>query len=226
MIPILYRDDDCVAVLKPCGVAAVPERSGDGACLSARLGHQLGRSVLPVHRLDKEVSGVILYALTAEAHRFLNLAFERREVQKTYLAVVHGALAQEAGVVERPLREFGSGRMGVDDARGKPSVTRYETVERVRAYSLVRLHPETGRRHQLRVHLYSLGHPIAGDTRYGAPELRAGHPRLMLTATGIGLALPSGTRLRLAGVVPDDFAEAARAFYGLGLPPASGLLSP
>lgn len=216
MIPVLHRDDDCVAVLKPSGIAAVPERAGDGACLASLLRDQLGREVLPVHRLDKEVSGVILYALSPAAHRTLNLAFERREVHKTYLAVVHGVLAERSGVIARPIREFGSGRMGVDDARGKPSETRFERLRHTAAHSLVRLHPLTGRRHQLRVHLYSLGHPIAGDTRYGAPDLQRGHPRLMLTATGLSLRLPSGQPLRIEGVVPEDFAAAVRDVYGLG----------
>lgn len=214
MIPILYQDDDCVAVMKPCGVAAVPERADDEACLGALLGRQLGRRVFPVHRLDKEVSGVILYALTAAAHRFLNTAFERREVHKTYLAVVHGAVATDRGFIRRPLREFGSGRMGVDDANGKPSETRYEVVRRSGRFSLVRLHPLTGRRHQLRVHLYSIGHPIAGDVRYGDPALRVGHPRLMLTSTGLSVHLPSGAKLNLHDVVPDDFREAAQRVYG------------
>lgn len=210
MIPILYRDDDCVAVLKPCGVAAVPERIGDEDCLSARLSLQLGSRVFPVHRLDKEVSGVILYALTAESHRFFNSAFEHRRVRKTYLAVVRGALVPEEGVIRRPLREFGSGRMGVDEERGKPSETRYRVLRRSEDFSLVQLHPLTGRRHQLRVHLYSLGHPIAGDTRYGPPEWRKGFPRLMLTSVGVALDLPSGKKLELADVVPEDFIEVAR----------------
>jgi RluA family pseudouridine synthase len=219
MIPVLYRDDDCVAVLKPCGVAAVPERTEDAGCLRALLERQLGLRVYPVHRLDKEVSGVILYALTAAAHRSLNTAFERRDARKTYLAVVHGAVPSGQGDIRRPLREFGSGRMGVDDAGGKPSETRYDGVQRAGRFSLVRLHPLTGRRHQLRVHLYSIGHPIAGDPRYGDPALRDGtHPRLMLTATGLALRLPSGAPLDLHDVVPGDFREAAARVYGLTLP--------
>jgi len=204
-----------VAVLKPCGVAAVPERAGDDACLCALLERQLGRRVYPVHRLDKEVSGVILYALTASAHRLLNTAFERRETHKTYLAVAHGDVTPSRGLISRALREFGSGRMGVDDAKGKPSETRYEVLDRNDRFSLVRLHPLTGRRHQLRVHLYSIGHPIAGDPRYGDPAQRAGHPRLMLTSTGLALHVPSGIKLDLHDVVPDDFRAAARDVYGL-----------
>lgn len=215
MITILHQDGDCVAVMKPVGVASVPERIADDACLSARLERQLGRRVLPVHRLDKEVSGVILYAFTAEAHRFLNCAFERRDVSKTYLAVVHGIVEPDNGVITRPLREYGSGRMGVDDVHGKPSETRFAVIQRRAEYSLVRLQPLTGRRHQLRVHLYSLGHPIAGDPRYGTPSLRTGHPRLMLTATGLAVRLPSGKSLALAGLIPEDFAAAARDVYGL-----------
>ena len=217
MIPVLYQDADCVAVMKPCGVASVPERAGDGTCLSALLARQLERRVFPVHRLDKEVSGVLLYAFTAEAHRFLNGAFEQRNVRKTYLAVVHGAVGEDGGLIRRPLREFGSGRMGVDDAKGKPSETRFEVVQRSGRFSLVRLHPLTGRRHQLRVHLYSIGHPIAGDDRYGDPALRQGHPRLMLTSTGITLPLPSGGTLDLHGLIPDDFREAAQSCYGFAL---------
>jgi len=214
MIPILYQDDDCVAVMKPCGLSAVPERADDESCLRSLLASQLGRRVFPVHRLDKEVSGVILFALSPAAHRALNLAFERREVQKTYLAVVHGAMSNDSGSIRLPIREFGSGRMGVDESKGKPSETRYEVLDRRAAYSLVRLHPLTGRRHQLRVHLYSVGHPIAGDPLYGEPRLRTGHPRLMLTSTGLSLRLPGGSALGLADLVPPDFQEACQAVYG------------
>jgi 23S rRNA-/tRNA-specific pseudouridylate synthase len=163
----------------------------------------------------------MLYALTADAHRWLNTAFERREVHKTYLAVTHGRLASDAGVIARPLREFGSGRMGVDDARGKPSETRYEVVQRTDRFSLVRAFPLTGRRHQIRVHLYSLGHPIVGDARYGDRALQRGYPRLMLAAVGLALRLPSGRDLSLHDCVSDDFAETA-AGYGFAVPGRRG----
>lgn len=221
MIPILYQDDDCVAALKPCGVAAVPERAGDEACLVALLSRQLGCRLLPVHRLDKEVSGVILYALSPLAHRFFCVAFEERRVEKSYLAVAHGALSAAEGLIRRPIREFGSGRMGVDEARGKPSETRFRVLAQSDAFSLVRLHPLTGRRHQLRVHLYSLGHPIVGDTRYGTPAQRQAFPRLLLTSSGLSLALPSGGALHLSGVVPEDFAALALQRCGLAVTPSA-----
>jgi RluA family pseudouridine synthase len=205
MIPILHHDADCVAVLKPAGIAAIPKKRDDSSCLSALLSAQLKSSVMPVHRLDKEVSGVMLYALHPEAHRFLNTAFERREVHKTYLALVHGVITVDHGVITRPIREFGSGRMGVDDIKGKPSETRFSVLKRSDRFTRVELYPQTGRRHQLRVHLYSIGHPIVGDTRYGDKALQAGFSRLMLTSTGIDLTLPSGKRLLIENMIPGDF---------------------
>jgi RluA family pseudouridine synthase len=222
MIAVLHRDDDCMAVFKPCGVTSVPTQSGDTECLSALLSEQVGSRVYPVHRLDKEVSGVILYALSAEAQRFFNNAFEFRHVHKTYLAVVHGAMQLAQDVIARPLRICGSGRTKVDDVRGRPSETRYEVVQKNDLFSLVSLHPVTGRRHQLRAHLYSIGHSIVGDTRYGPAALRNEiHPRIMLTSIGLSLQLPSGGTLCLRDIVPADFREAAEQAYGLTPPPRS-----
>ena len=206
MIRILHHDADCVAVMKPTGIAAIPEKRDDASCLSALLFAQLGAPIMPVHRLDKEVSGVMLYALHPEAHRFLNNAFEKRGVHKTYQALVHGSITEDQGVITRAIREFGSGRMGVDDIKGKPSETRFSVFKRSDRFTLVELYPQTGRRHQLRVHLYSIGHPIVGDTRYGDKALQQGYQRLMLTSTGIDLTLPSGKRLLIENVIPDEFA--------------------
>lgn len=207
MIQVLYNDADCVAVLKPAGVAAIPEAREDANCMVALLAAQLDVRVMPVHRLDKEVSGVMLYALHPEAHRFLNKAFEQREVHKTYQALVHGVIVEDQGVITRPLREFGSGRMGVDDINGKPSETHFSVLKRYDRFTLVELHPQTGRRHQLRVHLYSIGHPIVGDTRYGDKALQQGFARLMLTSAGIDLTLPSGKRLTLENIIPGDYSD-------------------
>jgi tRNA pseudouridine32 synthase / 23S rRNA pseudouridine746 synthase len=192
----LHRDDDVVAVNKPEGVASVPEGAADPNCLAAQVSAVLGAKVFPVHRLDKEVSGVILYARHAKAHRWLNMAFERRDVQKTYLALVHGVVAGESGNIDQPMREFGSGRMGVDPA-GKPCETAYRVRERLGAFTLLEVQPRTGRRHQIRVHLYHLGHPIVGDLRYGDRALQKTFARLMLHSSGIAIRLPSGQTLSL-----------------------------
>jgi RluA family pseudouridine synthase len=192
---ILFEDGDLLAVEKAEGLASIPESDRDKESLLAQLENQRGARLYVVHRLDKEVSGVILFAKTPDMHRYLNAQFSERQVHKTYLALVHGVIDHDEGVVDLPLREFGSGRMGVDRRRGKPSVTIYQVIQRCGPYTLLSLHPVTGRRHQLRVHLFSMGHPIVGDSRYGDRAVQAGYPRLMLHAQAISLSLPSGGRV-------------------------------
>ncbi len=121
-LPILWQDDDVVAVDKPENLAAIPESAGDQACLQMRLAAQLGTRLWVVHRLDKEVSGAILFAKNAAAHRCLNDQFAERETGKGYLALVHGVMERDEGAVDKRVHQFGSGRMGVDP-RGKPSLT-------------------------------------------------------------------------------------------------------
>jgi RluA family pseudouridine synthase len=200
---ILFENGDLLAVDKPEGVVSIAE-AGQGG-LPELVKDAYPGKLFPVHRLDKEVSGVIVFAKTAEMHRFLNGAFDRREVRKTYLALVHGTIAQNRGVINRPIREFGSGRMGVDAKAGKPSATEFKVYERTKAATLVRAYPATGRRHQIRVHLYSIGHPIVGDRKYGDKKVQEKYPRLMLHAMAIEFALPSGERLAVESPPPASF---------------------
>lgn len=192
---ILRRSDSWVAVAKPAGIAAIPEKAGDTRCLQARLERELGRRVWIVHRLDKEVSGVILYALDAEAHKSLNLAFERRTVSKLYLAGAAGVVQGDAGEIDLPLREFGSGRIGVDREKGKPCLTRWRVLDRRTDRTLLEMEPHTGRRHQLRAHAYAIGHPLLGDTRYGDKSAQARFPRLLLHARLLDFPAPEGGRI-------------------------------
>jgi RluA family pseudouridine synthase len=215
---ILHHDSDLIAVNKPEGIAAVPEHAQDPDCLLERLGAQIGQRLLPVHRLDKDVSGVILYACHAASHRFLNAAFAEHRVYKTYLALVHGAVVPDHGTIDQPIREFGSGRMGVSPA-GKPSRTEFRVLERFGAYTLVEATPRTGRRHQLRVHLYHLGHPIVGDRRYGQRAVQEHYPRLMLHALAIDLPHPAGHRLTLRDCPSATFQHALAAARQSGAPP-------
>jgi 23S rRNA-/tRNA-specific pseudouridylate synthase len=145
---------------------------------------------------------VIVFARTAEAHRELSRQFEERLVTKRYLALVQGHVEGRSGEIREPLREFGSGRVGVDP-NGREAMTRWKLRERLPDADVLEVEPLTGRRHQIRVHLYSIGHPIMGDTRYGSPRPVGGAPRLMLHAADLTLA--DGTRL--AAELPDDFAS-------------------
>lgn len=161
-----------------------------------------------VHRIDRDSSGLVLFARDAEAHRLLSLQFERRQVRKRYLALAQGSLAED-GRVDSPLREFGSGRMGVaapsGPAGGKEALTRYRVLERLGAATYLEVEPVTGRRHQIRAHLASVGHPVMGDPLYGRDRPVGGAPRLMLHAFELECRGVSGETLALRCEPPEDF---------------------
>jgi len=185
MIPILYDHNDILAIEKPAGISSIPERNLSKETVLSILEKQLGQKLFVVHRLDKEVSGVMLFARTAAAHKHLNKAFFDRTVSKTYRALVLGVIKEETGTIDKPIRQFGSGRMGVDEKKGKPCQTSFEVLERFDDTTLLNAFPVTGRRHQIRVHLYAIGHPVAGDPLYGDKNTQKKYPRLMLHAVKI-----------------------------------------
>ncbi len=204
-IRVLFEDADYLAVDKPAGVVSVAGPGKGG--LPELLRDVFPGKLFPVHRLDRGASGVIVLAKNAAAHRHLNGEFDRRAVRKTYLALVDGVVAGNRGRINAPLREYGSGRMGVDKKRGKPSSTDWKVAERLEGATLVRLTPATGRRHQIRVHLYHIGHPILGDLRYGDRGRQERFPRLMLHALQVEFVLPSGDRVTVEAPVPSSFEE-------------------
>ncbi|CAM3218262.1 RluA family pseudouridine synthase [Rhodothermus bifroesti] len=213
-LPVLYEDAYLLAIHKPEGLAAIPER--DPAQPSARqlLETFRGERLFVVHRLDKEASGVLLFARTPEAHRYLNALFATRRVHKIYRALVHGCVSPEQGQIQAPIRAFGSGRMGVDFQRGKPSETRYRVLAYVgNAYTLLEALPLTGRRHQIRVHCYHLGHPIVGDLRYGDRSKQQAFPRLMLHALTLRFPHPEGPELELTAPLPESFQHVLDALH-------------
>jgi RluA family pseudouridine synthase len=198
---VLLEDEEIVAAEKPAGVPTIAGRGDVGEPLTSRLERALGRKLWVVHRLDLDASGLVVLAKTAAAHARLCAAFERRGVRKSYLALVEGAVTGN-GESDAPLREFGSGRVAASP-KGKPSLTRYAPLTEGRGCTLLKVEPVTGRRHQIRVHLYGAGHPILGDRLYGAPRPVGGEPRLMLHA--LALELPGLPALRCPP--PPDFAE-------------------
>ncbi|MBN1426002.1 RluA family pseudouridine synthase [Candidatus Fermentibacteria bacterium] len=202
---ILFESDEIIAVDKPEGLASVPERNIEIPSLLSLLTERQGQRLYAVHRLDKAASGVILFAKTAEAHRFLNDQFSSRLVEKQYVALVHGILTATHGMVRRPIKEFGSGRMGIDHRGGKASCTTYDVAESLPAQTVLTVTPTTGRRHQVRVHLYSIGHPVVGDLRYGPLELQRRFPRLMLHARKLRFRLPSGNELTIEAPESESF---------------------
>jgi 23S rRNA pseudouridine1911/1915/1917 synthase len=181
-----------------------------------------------VHRLDKDTSGVLLVAKDPVTLERLSLAFKERRVHKTYMAVVHGRPRALSGTIELPIGRHPVDRkkMAVRLHDGRPAVSRYEVVQTTGAISLLRLFPETGRTHQLRVHLTALGHPILGDQVYGgygghprnslekslAPFVPA-FPRQALHAKIVELMHPlSGQPLRVRAPYPEDFRQLLTLF--------------
>jgi tRNA pseudouridine32 synthase/23S rRNA pseudouridine746 synthase len=214
MIDILYEDNDILAVNKPEGLVAVPERRRLDQSLFEMLCAERAEKLYIVHRIDRETSGVIVFARNAETHRRLNRQFETRSVEKVYLALVHGVIADDSGEIDKPLRQFGSGRVAVDPQRGKESLTEFRVVQRLPAFTLVEARPHTGRRHQIRVHLYSIGHPIVGDPLYGEKALQSSYPRLMLHARRLTLDHPPDRRLTLETPIPESFTHVLQTLAG------------
>lgn len=217
---VLYEDDDLLAIDKPAGMVVHPAPGARRGTLVHALAYRLG--ALPaagdperpgiVHRLDRDTSGVLLVARTRRAHESLARQFQERRVEKRYVAVVRGVFAASGGRIDRPIGRHPRERkrMSVRTTRGRPAVTRWNVVERLPGATVVALAPETGRTHQLRVHLAALGHPIVGDRVYGVRRAGRGggrivFPRQALHAESIAFAHPAtGVRLTIRAPVPPD----------------------
>ena len=164
---ILLEDEAIIVVNKPPGIPVLPDRFDRKMPNLYDLLTELFGSIFVVHRIDRETSGVILFAKNAEAHARLNDAFENRRVEKIYRAIVCGSLSSDSGTIDLPIGGEKGGRMVIDRRRGKESTTAYSVVERFPGYCLVEARPRTGRTHQIRVHFSAIGTPILADDVYG-----------------------------------------------------------
>ena len=190
---ILHEDARLIVVDKPSGLLSVPGKlEGRDDCLMARL-EVFRPGALLVHRLDCDTSGVMIFARDKQAQGYLGQEFEKRRARKSYVARVAGVMAEDRGRVDLPLCADWDyrPRQKVDFDRGRPAVTEWEVIARGDGETRVRMHPLTGRSHQLRVHMLSLGHPILGDPIYAEGAARD-YPRLMLHAERLGLHHPDG----------------------------------
>ncbi len=221
---LLLETEDYVAVNKPAGLLSIPDRHDpEQPSLINLLKKQFGEMFV-VHRLDRQTSGVILFAKHAHAHRYFSLLFENRHVQKEYTGIVVGKMQEHAGTIDAPIDEnkFRKGEMIVAK-RGKSAITHYEVLNDFSVYSVVLFKPVTGRTHQIRVHAKYLNHPLVGDDIYGdgAPVLLSSFKRkfhlskneleerpllnrLALHASAISFKDFHGKEMRIEAPLPKD----------------------
>ena len=192
-LAVLHADHEILVVDKPHGLLSVPGRGEHLAdSLLTRVQAAYPEALL-VHRLDRDTSGVMVFALTRGAQRNLGLQFERRHTKKVYIARVWGHVTEKTGTVDLPLIVDWPNRplQMVDWERGKPALTEWRVARLEERATRIRLFPKTGRSHQLRVHMREIGHPIVGDPFYATGEAREA-PRMMLHAESLRLRHPDG----------------------------------
>jgi len=169
---ILFEDDYIIILNKPPKMLVIQDRFNKLEPNLQDILKDKYSEIFTIHRLDKDTSGVIIFAKRADTHRELSVQFEKQKVQKTYSALLQGVLSQEKGIIEAPIGKKNSHEnvMVVDKKNGKYSITHFELVKKFKNYTLVNAFPKTGRTHQIRVHFKSIGHPLAIDKLYGTKE--------------------------------------------------------
>ena len=208
---IVRETPELLVVNKPSGMLTMPARGdlADAKHLVGLLHERFGR-VFVTHRLDRDASGLIIFSRTPEAHRYYSGLFETRAIEKKSLVVVEGKVAEERGEIDKPLKQRGSGRMSVA-FDGKRSLTKYTVLERLRGATLLEVNIVTGRRHQIRAHMYSLCNPVLGDSLYGEAAKQAKFPRLMLHSWRLRFTDMAGKTMSIEADPPADFMGVLKA---------------
>lgn len=166
-LDIVFQNEHFIALNKPAGLLSIPDRFGKDPSLKTMLQDQFGK-IFTVHRLDKETSGLIVFAKDEAIHKVLSQKFEGRDVEKYYLGLVQGTMMNKKGTIDVPIMEHpGKTTLMMTHKKGKPSVTDFEVLEEFGNFSLVQFQIHTGRTHQIRVHMKHLGHTIVCDNLYG-----------------------------------------------------------
>ncbi len=215
-LQVLYEDDDVVAIDKPAGMVVHAGAGIHSGTLVNALLHRFGElsgaggAMRPgiVHRLDRYTSGVLLVAKNDRAHHYLAEQFSGRRVEKKYLALVHGVVKPDSGRIERPIARdpVRRTRMTARLAEGRAAWSEFRVLRRFREFTLLEVRIGTGRTHQIRVHLSSIGHPVAGDTLYGAA--RTPEPRFFLHSHRIRFERPSdGTPIEIVSPLPKELED-------------------
>ena len=170
-VEIIFENAQFIAVNKPAGMLTIPDRHDETLISLYKLLEHQYQKIYIVHRLDKETSGIIIFAKDETTHRYLSRLFEQRGVEKFYMGIIQGSLVNKRGVITEPITEHPvhKGLMTISK-KGKPSLTEYEVIEDFGLYSLVKFQIHSGRTHQIRIHMKYSGHPIVCDEIYGNPQ--------------------------------------------------------
>ncbi|HEY4199320.1 MAG TPA: pseudouridine synthase [Devosiaceae bacterium] len=205
-LSVIYQDDDILVLDKPSGLLSVPGKDPALADCLERRAREAFPEARTIHRLDKDTSGVVVMGLNRVAHSNISMQFEKRQTEKFYEARVWGRMEADSGHIDLPLATDWERRprQRVDFERGRPAQTDWEVLEREPHATRVKLMPVTGRTHQLRVHMLSLGHPILGDAFYSEGAAFAMADRLQLHAEMLAFAHPADGR-KLQFVIPCPF---------------------
>jgi 23S rRNA pseudouridine1911/1915/1917 synthase len=221
-LPIVHEDEDLLVIDKPAGLVVHPAPSYRGPTVVSLLRGRVGGGAEGrpgiVHRLDKDTSGLMVVARNDEAHRALSAQIKSREVKRSYVALVEGALSSRTGTIDAPLGRDRRrrNRRAVRGAGEREARTHFEVAEVLPADTLVRATLETGRTHQIRVHFAAIGHPVSGDREYGSKD-RHGLVRQFLHAAELAFRHPrTGEQLEFASELPPDLSEALERARGGG----------
>lgn len=222
-VEIIFENDHFVVVNKPAGLLSIPDREGVDISLKRILKDKYGE-IFTVHRLDRDTSGIMIFAKDEVTHQFLSIAFEERNIEKYYLGIVSGVISEKKATIDAPIAE-NMARRGqmILHKRGKEAITDYEVQEEFGKFSLVQFRIHTGRTHQIRLHMQKIGHPIVCDELYGdglpvlvssfkhrfklsknEEEERPILARLGLHAHRLKLTDPNGTTHELEAEMPKD----------------------
>ncbi|MGT2924021.1 RluA family pseudouridine synthase [Streptococcus caviae] len=215
-LDIIYEDADVAVVNKPQGMVVHPSAGHPtGTLVNALLFHIKDLSTINgvvrpgiVHRIDKDTSGLLMIAKNDQAHQFLADELKEKKSLRQYLAIVHGNLPNDRGVIEAPIgRSDKDRKKQAVTAKGKPALTHFQVVERLGDYTLVKLTLETGRTHQIRVHMAYIGHPVAGDPLYAPKKTLKGQGQFLHAETLAFTHPVSGQLMRFSAEVPAVFQE-------------------
>ncbi len=224
-LSIVYEDENVIIIDKPAGLSVHPRQTKNGAPVAEEIDNTLASGLLAhypplasvgdcpeirpgiVHRLDKNTSGLMVVAKNQQSFEWLKEQFKEKKVQKKYLALVNGQVKNETGLIKSPIgRASGDPTRQKISADGKTAVTEYRVAKRFRNFTLLEVYPKTGRMHQIRIHLASVGHPVAGDKKYGPRNLPcpSGLNRQFLHAQELSIALPVGQINLFTSPLPAD----------------------